>query len=190
MMTTIHYTGLLFVSIAISTHKMFSHNFNDCKEILVTGCQRSGTTIATKIIADILDFTPVDENDYSWNGGWAPSLENLLTKSKPRSVYQGPAISHECHKVPNHMAVVFMIRDHDDIRRSMHRVKWRGEEKELANYECTFSKNGRIERVKETAWRQSQKSQIKNAFEVRYEDLRWHPFWVSKRKHFLIKQTA
>lgn len=189
-MTFTRFMGLLFVSIAILTHKMFSHSFNNCKEILVTGCQRSGTTIATKIIADILDFTPVDENDYSWNGGWKPTLGNLLKNSKPRSVYQGPAICHDCHKVPNHMAVVFMVRDHDDIRRSMSRVKWRGENKELAKYGCTFKENGRIEKIKESYWRLWQKNKIKNAFEVRYDELRWHPFWVSKRKHFLIKQTA
>lgn len=150
--------------------------------IFVTGCQRSGTTIAAKMISYDLGYYFVMEEVFGVH-----DFQRCLSYLKPNHCIQAPALSAYCHLLPNEVAVVFMLRNFEDIRRSMLRVNWLDERLELSKY---FRACGRIEEVKYDVWNMYQKSLIGNAFELRYESLRGHKFWIEDRKGFTSRQIS
>lgn len=174
---------------------MFEH-LAKFRTIFVTGPQRSGTTIAARMIAHDLGYEYIDERDYG-----AHDLQMLFRVVEEQAVVQGPALSAYCHLLPRHVAVVLMRRALADIVASQDRTtlpsgkSWTDEEEivELAKY---FRPQGPIAGVKYEAWETVQKpamtAQGKTFFEVLYEDLADHPLWVAKdlRKGWGPKQTA
>jgi hypothetical protein len=154
--------------------------------ILVTGPQRSGTTIASHILAHDLEYKYIDERTVSVRS--FTKLFQQLT-SDIKSVIQGPCFASECHWIdtPN-TAVVFMIRDTQEIRASQKRIDWKEEELELANY---FRTKGPISELRYRVWNNFQKHMMKVPFfELDYQSLSSHPLWVEKeeRKNFRSRQ--
>ncbi len=183
--------------------------FRKYGRIVVTGPQRSGTRIASTIISDIL--------------GWEWNDEDKLCRQKSRdhdesyrkwcdnpmrgkTILQCPRISHACHMSPNHVLVVFMIRDVEDIIASdKHRVKkFRRLSKKggsmpsfsvfkIKKYEYSklFYNREPIElydtpyKVYEV-WNSIQKKHDFNYYELEYNLLEQHKLWLplEKRRRF------
>lgn len=111
-----------------------------------------------------------------------PEWERII-RERDNFVMQCPAMSKYCSDVD--AFVVFMMRDTSDIRRSMKRINWGEERKELQRYGL---EDGKIEEVKYEYW---SKNKPKSYFQLDYESLSSHPMWKPKhlRVNFSPKQT-
>lgn len=150
--------------------------------IIVTGPHRAGTRIASKIIAHELEYDYVSEEDIDIDD------IQLFYKSLEfeNVVVQAPGVSSFCHVIPN-VLVVYMLRDIDEIIESQQRINWQFEQYELSKY---FIDEGIISMVKYESW-EYQKRFCKNFFELEYNDLKDHEFFIDResRRHFLPTQT-
>lgn len=151
------------------------------RRIMVTGPQRSGTTIAAKILAEELGFAYRDEGEILVGDvGAAFRLYDL----KRNFVLQAPALAAYCHLFPG--AVVFMARDLEEIRQSQIRIAWNSSP-ELEKY---FLDKGEIAKVKYQVWEKWQKK-LPGRYELEYVSLASHRLWVPshERKDFSARQT-
>ncbi len=151
----------------------FLENF---RIVLVTGPQRSGTRICSRMIAADTAFQYVDENAFHVHD--VHEFTQIL-KGK-RLVVQCPAL---CYRIQQHSgkdtAIVLMLRDVADIIASQERINWQGEERELKKYKRQF---GVISEVKYTHWFLHQRRKIHNPYEIEYRKLNSHPLWVDPEK--------
>lgn len=152
---------------------IFQHMKRHSK-IMVTGPQRSGTTICARMIAHDTGHTYFDENQIGIDnqGLW----QNLfLTQSN--FVVQAPGLAHVAHEFPGF--VVWMQRAVVDIIASQKRIGWGFEDHELRKYRAD---HGPIAQVKYDFWREMQRSMTAKYQEVRFSDLVHHPFFVHRDK--------
>ena len=158
------------------------------RNILVTGCQRSGTRLVAKAIAEATGFEYVDETVFQ-----PLALDGSINETKLRwwntyfrhCVFHAPQISHKCNLFKD-LFVVWVTRDPVEVRASMNRINWKYEACELANYGLP---TGDIIEVKNKAW-EKQKLTIPNRFlEVDYAEMKSHPMFSTERKDFKWWQT-
>ena len=152
---------------------------NNFKNIVVTGPQRSGTRIATKIIAVDTGKEYIDEKDINFHD--FRLLEYYLNEGNV--VIQCPGLCHMVHYIKQPATLIIMIlRDIDDIISSQNRIGWYkfARLEELHKYGCT---EGIISRIKYNFWNTYQKPLLgEKARTIDYEYLKHHPFFVSKQK--------
>ena len=105
--------------------------------ILVTGPQRSGTTIAAKMIAQDTGKEFVRE-DFPQFANIEDNLIRLANYGQ-NLVIQCPAWCHMIHQLGSMggVAIVFMLRRTSEIIRSQERIEWEWEPVELAKYGYT-----------------------------------------------------
>lgn len=176
---------------------MFEHLARYDK-ILVTGPQRSGTTVAAKAISQDTGHRYVDEDEY---GVHSEEAFIELLEGSHRIVIQCPTMSHIVHQVAtSDTLVVMMMRDCDDIRASEERVEWTvGVYQELYRFGMSprqarsyRKKGGQVAPLKYRRWQEEQRDLIPHWLELEYESLSGHPLWVPKeqRTHFEARQIA
>lgn len=171
--------------------KLFEH-LTEFNVILVSGPQRSGTTICAKMVAQDTEYTLVDESEYTYHD---ESHWQKIVKKGNKIVVHCPAMCHLLHKFADdeRVAIVFMRRDLRDIIASQERIGWteREEPRELAKYKADY---GPIALVKYEFWelRQAELFPPERRFEIEYESLAEHPLWVpaEERVNFGHRQTA
>jgi hypothetical protein len=166
------------------------------QKILVTGPQRSGTTIAAKIIAHELqlDFFPEESIE-------TDNLQLLQMQflNRDNAVIQAPALCYRCHDMYRFLdAVIFMMRNDEDIRKSAEKINWTTEFDYTEGLKYgIFGTHSWL--VKKDFW-PWQKEQLQNsilkdcdilATELQYESMSDHPMWVPKeeRENFNSRQT-
>jgi len=162
--------------------------FNHLKEfnkIVVVGPGRSGTRILSKIIAEETGHLYVDE-------GWFSSSDEvrfwkIFTSSK-KMVVQAPNMLFIAHQLGQRedWAIILSRRDVKDIESSM---------KNLVNLgvNLVYFKNwyyqslnkywkteGSLPELVYDFWDKKQKFEIKNVFEVKFDDLKNHKLFISK----------
>ena len=165
-------------------------DFARYRAVLVTGPQRSGTTIAAKMIAADAGLRYVDESEWGVQdrAAWRRWVQDTRG-----AVMQCPSMSRYVHEFGHwdNVAVVWMRRSLKEIAASEKRVGWGGSDRayELARYGV---KEGNIAKLKYRYWREVQREKIVNAYEVKYASLEGHPLWVdaADRVGFEVKQTA
>lgn len=156
---------------------MFEH-LAEFNQILVTGPQRSGTTICARMVAEDTGHEYIDEavfNVHRWD-----YLQGIL-EAWDKIVVQCPAVAHCIHQVPDDALVVWMMRPPRDIIASQERIGWKEEPIELAKYRPLINGNfhgAGIAEVKNGFWNVAQKPVIKHWLEVEYDSLAEHPLWV------------
>lgn len=166
------------------------------KTILVSGPQRSGTTICSRMIAHDLGCRCVDEMEFD-----VDNIRTLLAlvDAPERTVIQCPSLS-SClwlFSRPDTL-VVFMMRPVADIVASQNRPiynhaadrTWTSghQHVELMKY---GRQDGTIAEVKYQGWA-AQKPYIRHTLEIEYASLSTHPLWVdaSERTDFGPKQVS
>ena len=155
---------------------------------VVTGPQRSGTRVASKMIAMDTGLRFVGEEEIH-----VDSLNTLVEWLRMRDgfVIQCPALCRYMHQiVTDEVAVVMMMRPVDEIVASQEHIGWIWEEVELLRY-ATGGAAVKISELKYGYWRNFQKGRITNAFEVQYHSLHDHPYWLPPhlRVNFAPRQT-
>src|SRR6056297_1814003 len=151
------------------------------KKILVTGPQRSGTTICARMIAHDTGLEYIDEDRIGVDN---LSLAHDLFMSSRQFVLQAPALARWCHKMDADL-VVFMMRSIADIEKSQRRIGWGCEAIELRKYATQY---GPIAQIKYNFWHNRQKGQIKNYMEVNHNDLAGHKLFEHNRSGFSARQ--
>lgn len=172
----------------------FIEQLSRFKSVLVTGPQRSGTTIAAHILSAELKKRYVDENEigiYDW-------VRALRLMSEEPSVIQAPGLMYFCTMfVRPEFALVIMRRSLNEIHSSEERIGWRtvyggaNVQAENDRYQATFGVtaiDGDIAAMKYDIWETRQKKTCSNAFELEYNDLKSHPLFNSERSHFGDRQ--
>jgi hypothetical protein len=161
------------------------------RTVIVTGPQRSGTTIATEIIAAELGVEAIREETFR--------EDNLLrfascVAAPRRAIIQAPALSSIVHLIKQRdIAVVFMFRDIEAIIRSEGRICW------TSKYECyekakylRSSDQRPIAEIKYAMWKETQCAMLgRRAFTLAYDSLQSHKLWVppDRRTRFGPRQT-
>lgn len=157
---------------------MFEH-LDNYSVVLVTGPQRSGTTIAARMIAHDTDLSYIDEQAFKATDveKWRDIVERSLNV-----VIQCPGMCRWVHEYGDrdNVAVVMVCRPVEDIIASQRRIGWRYEAYELRSYEANGARP--VARVKYDYWYEHQKGVILNAYELQYESLSNHPLWVPKER--------
>lgn len=147
------------------------------EKIIVTGPQRSGTTVCAAMIAHDLDYYFYPEEQIRV---WELWRVERLFKRTSEFVLQAPAICRYVHtfSAPE-VAIVLVRRDIQDIVASQERVEWTSEERELRQYGFN---EGVIAEVKYQYWEEYQQNMIENAFEIDYKSLRAHLLWIPQKE--------
>jgi len=151
-------------------------------KIIVTGSQRSGTTICSQMLANDLGVTWVDESDI--RNEWREVLR--LVCGKYKFVMQLPANSWRIDQLParTDCAVVWMLRPHDEIKKSIDRIGWHHHERaELRTYiqRWGYEPGQRIFDVKQDAWETRQKP----VMPVDWYELGYHSDYIENHELFI-----
>jgi hypothetical protein len=141
--------------------------------IIVTGPQRSGTTIAAHIIAEQTGGVFVDELDYCLP---------LPDKAVVQAPFLLKAVVELSFLLPT-AKFAFMYRNPMDIVASMERVEWYGDYCDDPNFYTSYVKHcyEYIDLLKRTL-------QPDRWFDIQYESLSTHPMFVNDRTGFTVKQ--
>ncbi len=158
--------------------------------IVVSGPQRSGTTFAAQCIAEDLDYTYIDEGEFSVN-----KFDQFMAIAswRRRVVIQAPGLTskldHPSLTAISDACVVFMHRSVAEIIESQDRIRWADAGAEWAQY--GESRDGRsIAAFKYHQWKR-QCASVPNFFDFQYLAMQAHDRWVDKadRVSFTPKQT-
>jgi len=156
--------------------------------IIVSGMQRSGTTIASRMIQYDLEIP------YCY---WVGNNLEVITDyyQGGQGVYHAPGLSHLLHGFKDtahaNFAVIWMKRDIEEIVESAYKAKW-DPTADIGNY--PFFMNGipdgteldyttmvrLLAQAKINFW-ETQKPLTETYFEVEYESLKDHPLWLDDR---------
>ena len=169
--------------------------------VLVTGPQRSGTTITGKILSKELGYEYIDEFDFDVHN--LEKFNHCLHRKN--IVVQCPALMHLIHTIYREKDNVFVVvtkRGVKDVMLSEKRIGWNIKDEPIErnkylNDEVLSSyvpnRNAPVSTIKYTVWENYQSTMIDNNHWVysHYDYLKGHPWFVTKEKriHFRPKQT-
>lgn len=165
--------------------------------IFVTGPNRSGTTIAARMIAQDTGHDLVLEDDFGYSN--INRMLAFIHSGYGPLVIQCPFLSHVIHDLEyigdvdmDSSLIVFMHRYRRDIIDS----ELRANEKngvdfesvgEKTRYRYHFDGTMHASDLKYEAW-EKQRPFVPNYLDLGYESLRGHPLWIEKRD-FALRQT-
>ena len=166
---------------------MIKYELSEFRVVIVTGPQRSGTTITARIIAHDSSMDYVDESDYGTKNDQAWLR---MVRESHHVVIQSPAMSHlliqACHGVDD-VGIVWVTRPLSEILASQERIGWNDsdERKKFSYYGADP-----IADYKLYMWRVHISNGIPWGIEVPYHDLEAHPLWVpdERRRDFAPRQ--
>lgn len=164
--------------------------------IIVTGCQRSGTRIASKMIAHDLELPYLDELEYQIHSE-SDFIEIL--QEHDRFVIHAPNwISMRLvpfAPIVKEVFVVYVSRSPKDICRSMERIGWQKNASTVLERLGVLNSEPwhmyAIPAMIQERWRRSIRPQLTKYLGIEYVDLRNHPMWIDKedREEFVWNQT-
>ena len=169
------------------------------KTIIVTGCQRSGTTSIAKMIAHDMQYVHKDE--YEFNTHDYGQFVALSREHAPLVVHC-PALSHRILDMVNDLPmahIVWVSRPFHEIRKSMERIGWdkKEEDVEKGKYaELILFSHEPIEHIKTRYWKEKQATRLDNSqyTELAYHSpyVQCHPLFISSkyRGDFSSKKTT
>lgn len=157
--------------------------------LVVTGPQRSGTTIAARILARETGYRYVDEDEFGIHDG--QKAQAIIACGGV--VLQAPGLSYIAHELRG-CAVVFVRRNLSEIHASEQRIGWGNGDDwysravEMVKY-GTFDPD--VAKVKYQAWDAAQKGKCAG-FDLEYDGLKEHPLFMEKEKraNFTARQWS
>jgi len=95
--------------------------------IIVTGCQRSGTTITAHILGNAKQYIVLEDTDWEPTPQHVQTLKDLIDSGRSRLVIQSPTALYNFHFIHHMIPQIHWVgckRDKNEILSSMKRVKW------------------------------------------------------------------
>ena len=157
-------------------------NLKNFQNIVVIGPQRSGTRIASKILACELLYEWYEEEQFYIED--YDSFSRILNVPI-RKVIQAPALTHRVRDFPEDTMVIMMMRNISDIIKSQKRINWKYEKEELSKYPAEETAAAE---AKYRFW-YDVKTYIKNHCELYYHQLEEHSMFIKDRQRFEYNQT-
>lgn len=162
--------------------------------VLVTGPQRSGTTLMAHIIAQEAGLEYRDEESFGVHD--CDRFDKLLS-TESKIVVQCPGMSRWIHHYyQGQRCVVFMLRDAEQVRASAKRIDWNSQP-EIDKYKSARFNGGKatvmLDNLAELTWfywDMVQKPECQHWLEVHFDSLRDHKLFVpdSQRVSFEPRQ--
>ncbi|GIV82779.1 MAG: hypothetical protein KatS3mg051_2133 [Anaerolineae bacterium] len=155
--------------------------------ILVSGPQRSGTTIATAMIAADTGHRRLLEEAF---GVHSVTRLRLLLQQQNIVVQCPTMVAYLSDLVDDQALLVWMRRPVADILASQQRIGWNEDEFEKAKLGQAGSPLSSAE-LKYRWWLEN-RHRFRHTLELDYESLSAHPMWVpqERRAHFRARQIA
>jgi hypothetical protein len=153
--------------------------FKQYSKIVVSGPQRSGTNLVSKVLCEELGYTFIDEEEFGFH--FEKDFMEIL-KNKNKIIMQAPGMSHILHKLTESSAcIVFCLRDPSEIMQSQHNLNWTGESFERQKYTRPEYDYLPIGLVKYIEWFFHQRSELKIPYkEIYYNSFKNHKLWINK----------
>lgn len=142
--------------------------------IFVTGPQRSGTTIAARILADKLGKTYVDESEYN--------PVDIPDNAIIQAPFAFKFILELSFSLPQSFFVI-MLRDKNEIVSSMERIEWYKDAIDDPKFYSTY-----VDNAYDTIDTQLQYLEESRYLLINYDSLKSHKLFVDDRKHFTTRQ--
>ena len=151
--------------------------------IVVSGCQRSGTTYCAEALAKALRYRHHDEDDFG-----VTNFTNFLqlVRADYKKVIQAPAILHKLKSVEMTTLIVIMTRDEKAVANSMIKHSWFKNHGQEEYSKFGIGKPDSPEQVYRTKLNFSKGLK---AVELDYSELRKTDGFVENRTGWGIKQT-
>jgi hypothetical protein len=153
--------------------------FEQYSKIVVSGPQRSGTNLISKIFSEELGYRVVDEEEFGFH--FERDFIEVLT-SQSKIVMQAPGMCHILHKLTESNAcIVFCLRNPLEIMQSQYNLEWEGEALERKKYTRPEYSYLPIGLTKYIEWFFHQRNELKIPYEeVYYDSFKNHKLWVNK----------
>lgn len=156
----------------------------DYKTIIITGCQRTGTTYAAKELARVLEYKHIDESQFGTH--YISNLKMFIQNIQEPKVIQAPAVMDKLLELSKDVLIVMMTRDEDDVAKSMLKHNWF---RTFGREEYNKFKEG-IPPTPQYVYRVKTEFGRKHKFiELPYTELEKTENFITDRKGFTIKQT-
>ncbi|MFW6069662.1 MAG: hypothetical protein ACOC9X_01340 [bacterium] len=166
----------------------------DQKVAIVTGPQRSGTTIAARILAADWGRQYIPEETFAAHDedAFYHTVYSCHTGARP-AVIQAPGMAHVLEYVATpRVLVVWILRPLDEILASQARIDWTRlwAPRERAKYPG-WPRHWPVALIKYRRWRQV-REHVPHWVQLPYRRLEGHPLWVpaEERRTFGPRQTA
>jgi len=154
------------------------------KTIVITGCQRTGTTYTAKELARVLGYAHYDEEDYNVRS--FEMFMDIVNKDENK-VIQSPTLLHRMGELPKDVMIVMMVRNEDDVVKSMKRLGWF---KAHASKEYIHYKKDELKTPQQLYRTKIEFGRQLNLDELDYEELKKTENYVKDRSKFThLKQT-
>lgn len=153
------------------------------QNIVVSGCQRSGTTYGAEALAKALGYRHHDEHDFGVSD--VIRFKRLLIQDYPK-VIQAPAILHALRPYEQGCIIVIMTRDENEVAASMLKHRWydnHGRE-EFSKFSVEIPSSPQEIYRKKIAF-----SKTLKAVELPYRELNKTEGFIKDRSGWHIKQT-
>ena len=165
--------------------------WNECIErckgyntIVVTGCQRTGTTYTAKELSRVLGYTHYDE--YHYGAHSINKFNRVLERDLSPKVIQAPALLHKMGDMGDDVFVIMMVRNEDDVVSSMVKHGWfeREGKREYNKFKEGTPKDGYDVYRTKTSFGMGLNLPVMD-----YEELKNTEGYIEDRTGFHIKQT-
>lgn len=162
--------------------------------IIVTGCQRSGTTLLSHALADALGFAHMEEFDFLPENHGLEKLEMLVAMGAGDVVIQAPFALNLYKEIYCRVPEVHFVgitRNRDDIYNSLKRILWCRNDYDKDEEDCWEEYLDAHIDAMLNRW-----DELKLLIppcqwdEISYESLDNHPYFIPQdlRKDFTVKQ--
>ena len=158
--------------------------------IIVTGCQRSGTTFIANALANKYKYQVWDDTNWLPIAPHIAKLQLMCENGVDKLVIQSPAAVALFHLIFHKIPTVHFVgvkRDTEDIVKSMKRIRWQFDE----FYHYIDYMYDHIEYMNDL-WKSLKRLLPETSWtEVNYEDFEGDPLFVpaEDRKNFTVKQV-
>ena len=165
------------------SYELLIHIAKRFDRIVVTGCQRSGTTFCAKALAQEIKYHHIDEMYFEADR--VSRFEELL-HTYSRAVFQAPALLHTMPKYQDNVLVVVLHRRKVDVVTSMERINWFSR---FGQAEYNKFKEGICPTPELLIETKTRFSQTLKALHLPYTELKHFEGFVDKRIGWGEKQT-
>lgn len=158
--------------------------------IIITGCQRTGTTYMAEELSRVLGYEFIDERIFG-----PSNMEQLLRfvyEDTDSKVIQAPALLHRMGEVSDDVLKVMITRDENDVAKSMLNSRFKNNLtwfSEWGKIEYNKFKDGDLESPQELYRTKIEFGRSIGLKEIQYDELKKTEGYVEDRSHFGIKQT-
>jgi len=150
--------------------------------VVISGCQRTGTTYMAHELSNVLGYKHYDENHYGVHS--LPRFKEILYRDENK-VIQAPALLQHMEEISYDAMVIIISRNEDDVAMSMIKHGWFKRE---GKKEYNKFKEGTPTTPQEVYRAKMEYGRSIGLYVIDYDELRKSNGFIENREGFDIKQ--